>query len=296
VENQSDSRELAAGVLYGALGMLGFSGTLAATRVALADFSPLSVTCARIVIAAALSAVTLIVLKQHRLPRRKLLPSILWMGLGLAVGFPFFVALALVSVPAVHGAVALGLAPAATAIIAAVRLGERHDSRFWIACAIGFIGVFYYAWDAGGGKLLLADLWLLLALLCVGSAYVEGGRVAKVIGGTVTLCWSMLLLSPFAIVVIVFSVKEMQWSLVAPTSWLGIAYLGIISMFLASVFWYRGLAIGGVGRIGQLNLLVPILAIGWSAALLGEQITVTEISCAFVVGLTMLVCLRSRAI
>jgi len=274
--------------------MLGFSGTLVATRVAVTDFSPLTITCARIVIAAILSGFTLIALRQYRLPQRKLMPSIFWMGLGLGVGFPFFVSLALVSVPAVHGAVAVGLAPAATAIIAAARLQEHQDSRFWFACAVGFSGVFYYAWDAGGGQLLMADLWLLLALLCVGSAYVEGSRVAKVIGGTVALCWSMLSLAPFATIVLAYSNRNSDWSSVDTVSWVGIAYLGIISMFLASVFWYRGLAAGGVGRIGQLNLLVPLLAIGWSAILLGERITATAIVCAFVVALAMLVCLRSR--
>lgn len=289
-----DTSNQTAGILYGTIGMLGFSGTLVATRVAVADFSPLSITCARIVIAAVLSGITLLVLCQHRLPKTHLLPSILWMGLGLAVGFPFFVALALKSVPAVHGAVAVGLAPAATAIIAAVRLRERQDSRFWIACAVGFAGVFYYAWDAGGGRLLMADLWLLLALLCVGSAYVEGGRVAKLIGGTTTLCWSMLLLAPFAALTLAFSVRKTDWVSIDVASWIGIAYLGIVSMFLASVFWYRGLAAGGVGRIGQLNLLVPLLAIGWSAILLGERITATAVVCALIVACAMLICLRSR--
>lgn len=289
-----EKSNLSEGVVFGVIGMLGFSGTLVATRVAVESFTPLTITSGRIVIAAFLAAITLIYTKKLILPARRFIPSIVWMGIGLAVGFPFFVALALESVPAVHGAVAVGLAPAATAIIAAFRLGERPRIRFWVVSAIGFGGVFYYALDAGGGHLSLADVWLLLALLSVGSAYVEGGRIAGELGGTTTLCWSVLFLSPAALLVLVWTAQDISFPATTINSRIGMAYLGVISMFLASVFWYRGLAAGGVARIGQLNLLVPLIAIIWSAALLGEEITQTAIFCAVIVCAAMLICLRSR--
>lgn len=289
-----EKSNLSEGVVFGVIGMLGYSGTLIATRVAVESFTPLTITSGRIVIAAFLAAITLIYTKKLNLPARRFIPSIVWMGIGLAVGFPFFIALALESVPAVHGAVAVGLAPAATAIIAAFRLGERPQIRFWVASAIGFGGVFYYALDAGGGHLSLADVWLLLAVLSVGSAYVEGGRIAGELGGTTTLCWSMLFLSPAALLVLVWTAQDISFPAATINSWIGMAYLGVISMFLASVFWYRGLAAGGVARIGQLNLLVPLIAIIWAAALLGEEITQTAIFCAVIVCTAMLICLRSR--
>lgn len=98
-----------AGVLFGVLGMLGFSGTLVATRVAVFDFSPITITCARIVIAGALGALMLIATSKMRIPEKQFIPRIIWMGMGLAVGYPLFLALALQSVPAVHGAVVTGL-------------------------------------------------------------------------------------------------------------------------------------------------------------------------------------------
>lgn len=283
-----------AGVVFGLIGMLGFSGTLVATRVAVVDFSPLAVTSARIVIAAVLGAITLIAIGRMRIPERRFIPGILWMGLGLAFGFPFFVALALESVPAAHGAIAVGLAPAATAIISAFRTGERPPIGFWIASAIGFAGVLYYAIDAGGGHISLADGWLFLALICVGSAYVEGGRVSGELGGTATLSWAMLLIAPAALVLLIWSVWDMRFTAVSWDSWAGVIYLGVISMFLASVFWYRGLAAGGIARIGQINLLLPLVALVWSAVLLGEEITPTAIICATVVFAAMIACLKSR--
>ena len=282
-----------AGVVLGFLGMLGFSGTLVATRFAVGDFSPLSITCARIVIAGVLGAATLLVTRQTW-PARRHLPGIVVMGLGLAVGFPFFLAVALETVPAVHGSVAVGLAPAATAIVAVFRVGERPPVAFWIASAVGFAGVFYFAYDAGGGHLSLADGWLFLALVSVGIAYVEGGRVSGELGGTTTLSWAMVLLTPPAAVVLAWSLRGTDLAAVGPASWGAVAYLGVISMFLAAVFWYRGLAAGGIARIGQINLLLPLAALAWAAIILGEEVTVTAVVCAVVVFAAMVVCLKSR--
>lgn len=283
------------GVLLGCLGMLGFSGTLVATRVAVVDFSPLTITCARTVIAGFLGFAFLAFSGTLRLPDKRLLPSIIVMGLGLAVGFPLFLALALEQVPAVHGAVVTGLSPAATAIIFVARGGERPAAIFWLACIIGFAGVFYFAYDAGGGHLSPADGWLLLALLSVAVAYVEGGRVSGELGGTATLSWAMVLLTPAALVVLVWATAGMNLETVSVNSWTALLYLGVISMYFASVFWYRGLAAGGVARIGQINLLLPLVALGWSAPLLGEEITPTAIACSLIVFAAMIVCLKSRA-
>ncbi len=283
-----------AGVALGVLGMLGFSGTLVATRVAVVDFTPLDITCARIVIAGMLGAAFLILTDQRSPPERRFLMPILVMGLGLAVGYPFFLALALETVPAVHGAVVTGLAPAATAVIAVLRTGERPPLPFWIACVTGFCAVLYFAYDAGGGHLSLADGWLFLGMLSLGIAYVEGGRVSRALGGAVTLSWAMLFLMPIAAVPLVFRVSEIDATAVSTASWVSLAYLGIVSMFLASVFWYRGLALGGIARIGQINLLLPLTALGWSALFLGEEITVTAIVCALIVMGAMIICLKSR--
>ncbi len=286
--------ERSTGVVLGVLGMLGFSGTLVTTRIAVADFTPLDITCARIVMAGLLGAAFLLLTDRWVPPPRRFVLAILITGLGLAVGYPFFLALALETVPAVHGAVVTGLAPAATAVIAVVRAGERPPLPFWIACLVGFCAVLYFAYDAGGGHLSLADGWLFAGMLSLGIAYVEGARASRVLGGSVTLSWAMLLLAPVAIVPLVLRAGEINVNAVAAESWISLAYLGIVSMFLASVLWYRGMALGGIARIGQINLLLPLTAVGWSALFLGEDITGTAIICAIIVFGSMLICLRSR--
>lgn len=283
-----------AGFVFGLLGMLGFSGTLVATRVAVTDFTPFDITLARIVMAGLLGAAFLILTRHGVRPQRQHLLPLLIMGLGLAVGYPLFLALALETVPAVHGAVVTGLAPAATAIIAVLRTGERPSLPFWIACATGFGAVLYFAYDEGGGHLRLADGWLLLGMLSLGIAYVEGGRISQKLGGTAALSWAMVFLSPVAAIFLVGRLGDISVVSVAFESWMSLAYLGVVSMFLASVFWYRGLALGGIARIGQINLLLPLVALGWSALLLSEGITRTAATCAVVISVSMLVCLKSR--
>lgn len=282
------------GVVLGVLGMLGFSGTLAATRIAVADFTPFDITLARIVMAGLLGTAFLAATGRALWPPRQYLLSLLIMGLGVAVGYPFFLALALETVPAVHGSVVTGLAPAATAIIAVVRVGERPPISFWIACATGFCAVLYFAYEEGGGHLSLADGWLFLGMLSLGIAYVEGGRISRELGGTAALSWAMVLLTPGALLLLLARLGEIAVASAAPDSWGALAYLGIVSMFLASVFWYRGLALGGIARIGQINLLLPLAAMGWSVLFLAEEITQTAILSALAVLASMLVCLKSR--
>lgn len=291
---KGESQNWRNGLAMGTLGLLAFSGTLPATRLAVPVFGPTILTCGRIEIAAALGVMTVAVSRDARWPALRQLPGILWTGLGLAVGYPFFVALALERAPAAHGAVVIGLAPAATAIIAVLRTGERPPWRFWIGCVAGVIAIALFAFQQGGGRIELGDAWLLAAMLSVGIAYVEGGRVSRELGGAATLCWAMILLAPFAAVPLIVEVRAHAWQPIAWPAWAGFWYVGVISMFLGSVAWYRGLAAGGVARIGQLNLAQPLLALLWSAIVLGERVSAPFLITAVVVMVSMAVCIGSR--
>jgi drug/metabolite transporter (DMT)-like permease len=128
----------------GGFGMLAFSGTLPATRLAVPVFGPTLMTSARIEVAAILGVLTLLITRRWGLPERRHWPGICWMGFGLAIAYPFFVALALEHVPSAHGAVVIGLAPAATAVVAVVRVGERPPKAFWLACFVGVTAVLVF--------------------------------------------------------------------------------------------------------------------------------------------------------
>ena len=72
----------------------------------------------------------------------------------------------------------------------------------------------------------------------------------------------------------------------APLSaWIGFAYVSVISMFVGFFAWYRGLALGGIAAVGQVQLLQPFLTIFASAALLGEAIDpMTFVAAALVIA------------
>jgi len=281
------------GLLLGATGVVGFSGTVPATRVAAPAFGPLTVTFARIVIAAVLGAVTLAAGRRLRWPGRRHLAGLLAMGLGLAVGYPLFLALAVQRVPASHAAVVIALVPAATAVLSAVRNSERLPRPFWLACLTGLAAVTGYAATSGGASAHAGDLWLAAAVLSCAVGYVEGARVARRTGAIPALCWAMLLLAPAAVPLLAVAALTRPAGPVPASAWAGLGYVGVISMFAASLAWYRGLAAGGTARIGQLNLAQPFLAIGWSALLLGEHITWPVPVTAAIVLCCMVVCLRS---
>jgi drug/metabolite transporter (DMT)-like permease len=274
--------------------MLAFSGTLPATRLAVPGFGATVLTCGRIVMAAVLCAITLQLMRRWAIPRVRHIAGIALTGIGLAVGYPLFVALAVEHVPASHGAVVIGLAPAATAILSVIRTGERPPPRFWMASTTGVTAVALFAIWQGGGRVVPADGWLLAAALSVGVGYVEGGRVSRELGGTVTLCWAMILLFPLAAIVLIVVAIGRDWPAIPIQAWAGFAYAGVVSMFLGSVAWYEGLAAGGIARIGQLNLVQPLVALGWAALLLGEQVSWPFFMTAIVVLLCMAVCIRAR--
>ena len=274
--------------------MLAFSGTLPATRIAVPALGPAILPFGRIEVAALLGLFTLLVMQQP-IPARRHWAGLLWMGTGLAIGYPLFVALALRDVPAVHGSVIIGLAPGATAALAVLRAGERPPLRFWMACAVGLCAIATFAISAGGGRVDAADGWLGLAILSVAIAYVEGGRVSRELGGTVALCWAMVALAPIAAIPCGLALWRHDWSAAAnpASAWIAFAYAAVISMFFGSVAWYRGLALGGIARVGQLNLLQPLFALFWSALLIGERIGAAAAICAVIVVAAMLVCIRS---
>jgi drug/metabolite transporter (DMT)-like permease len=175
-----------------------------------------------------------------------------------------------------------------------IRTEERPPARFWLGCAGGLAAVLAFAMSQGGGSLQPADVWLLAAVASCAVGYVEGGRLARRIGALAALCWSVILLSPLALVGLAVAIAGRSFGDLDPGAWAGLVWAGVMSMFLGSIAWYRGLATGGIARIGQLNLLQPLLAITWSALILREHVPAAVPLTAVAVLAAMAVCVRSR--
>ena len=271
----------ARGLAYGFVGVACFSLTLPATRVAVADLDATVVGLGRALVAAVLAAVFLAATRS-RLPAGAQVRSLGIVAAGVVVGFPFLSAWAMQRVPAAHGAVVLGLLPLATAVAGVLRAGERPSRAFWIASCAGSAAVVAFALVAGGGQAHAADLALAGAVVAAALGYAEGGRLAREIGAAQVICWALLLSAPFLAVPVGLAVRRHGLD-ASPAAWLGFAYVSVVSMFLGFFAWYRGLALGGIARVGQMQLLQPFLTIFASAALLGESVTATTLGFAVAV-------------
>jgi len=243
---------------------------------------------------AAFLALLLLIWYRVPVPRRSSWPRLGLIVMGVIVGFPLCSALALRSVPSSHGAVVVGLLPAATALMGVIRGRERPSILFWIAAAIGLIAILGFCAASGMGRLHLEDGLLLLAVLLAALGYAEGALLSREIGSWQTICWALVFSAP-VLAPIVFGRILATGHSPSGVSLVGFAYLSLVSMFLGFFAWYRGLALGGIARVGQLQLAQPIMTLGWGHLLLGESINALQIATATVVLVSVWASLRLRA-
>jgi drug/metabolite transporter (DMT)-like permease len=259
------------GFIFGFLGVLTFSFSLPFTRIAVRELDPTFVGLGRALIAATLSGALLWATKQP-LPNRQQLGRLAVVALGVVIGFPLFSSWALKQVPASHGAIINALLPLGTAVLGAIISRERPAPIFWVAAFIGSLTVIAFVMLSNDTGLELADVAMLGAVLlgCIG--YVQGGRMSQQIGSWQTICWANVISAP-VLVWPVAGIAIQQGVQASFTAWLAFAYLAVFSMFLGFFAWYRGLALGGITRVSQVQLLQAFLTILWSGLLLGEHIT-----------------------
>src|SRR3954453_8351397 len=266
---------LGPGVALGALGILGFSFSFPATRLAVEDLDPWLLAFGRGTGAAAPAPGDLPMTRAPR-PTRTEAKGLALVAPGVVVGFPLFSSLALQSETAAHGAVVIAFLPAATAVAAVLRAGERPSRRFWLATAVGLVAVLAFIAGSTGAELTgtgpkPADLFLLGATALCAIGYAQGGALSRTLGAANTICWALVLSAPLSATIALTAAATTGVQAHA-TAWLGFAYVSVVSMFLAFFAWYAGLARGGVAKVGQIQLAQPVLGLGWAALVLGETV------------------------
>lgn len=282
------------GYAFGLLGVVAFSITLPATRVAVASFDPFFVGLGREFVAACLAGPLLFLTRQPR-PNRSQLRR-LWIVVGaLVFGFPIFSALAMQRADASHGAVVLGLLPLGTAVAGFLRAHERPSLAFWCASAVGSCAVVVFALAQGGGRLGPADLILFAAVVSTALGYAEGGRLGRELGGWQVICWTLVLGFPLLVPIIGWLVW-VHGLAATPLSWFGFGYVSLVSAFLGFFPWYHGLAIGGVARVGQIQLLQPFFTLAFAAVFLGEAFSLRALLAAALVAVSILVSRRAKIV
>ncbi|MBN9472655.1 MAG: transporter [Bordetella sp. SCN 67-23] len=264
------------GWINGLIGVVIFAGSLPATRAAVMDLDPTFLTGARAAIAALLGGILLVAFRERR-PAPGDLPALAVVALGVVVGFPLLTALALRHVSSAHSIVFLGLLPLSTAVFGVLRGGERPRPAFWLFSLLGSVFVAGHAALGGIGPSLRGDLLMLAAIVVCGLGYAEGARLSRRLGGWQVISWALVLSLPVMLPMALLT-RPASFGHVGAPAWFGLAYVSLFSMLIGFVFWYRGLAQGGIAAVGQLQLLQPFLALGLAALLLHESISGTMLA------------------
>jgi drug/metabolite transporter (DMT)-like permease len=261
------------GYVLGGLGVFIFALTLPMTRLAVGDnqhpqLSPFFVTAGRAAVAGLLSAAYLLV-RRCSVP-----PRALWRTLGLSaagtvIGFPLGIAMALREVPSMHAAVVTGLLPLATAIGGAITTKKRHSLGFWFCAILGCVLVIAFAHHQGGGRLVGADGWLLFSIISAAIGYVAGARASAQLPSPQVISWVLVGSLPLTLPLMLLAWPQGR---IEAAAWIGFGYVAVFSMWIGFFAWYRGLVLGGVVRVSQVQLLQPFLALLLAAPILGERL------------------------
>jgi drug/metabolite transporter (DMT)-like permease len=255
-------------LLFGSLAVLGFSGTLPATRLAVRELDPWLVAIVRGLVAGGLAAPCLW-LRREPLPGVRQLLSLGVVALGTVLGFPLLSALALTRMPASDAAMVVVFVPPLTALCGVLRNRERPAPLFWVCNLVGLGAVLAFL-RTGSGSLQAGHALLFFASLVCAIGYSEGARLARAMSGLSVVSWALLVALPVLVPLLFLSVHALPRAEHA-SAWFGLAYVSVVSMFLAFVPWYAALGRGGVARMSQLQLLQPLLSVCWSGWLLDER-------------------------
>jgi drug/metabolite transporter (DMT)-like permease len=281
------------GLVLGFIGMAIFGGTLPATRIAVAAIDPLALTALRTAIAGLCSLALLIMLRRNFPPRQ------LWSQLAVAsicvvILFPFLMALAVRTVDASHGGVVMGALPIATAFVAVLITHERPKRLFWAASLAGATLVVAFALRQGGGSLTSGDLLLFAAVTASATGYAFSGRLTASLPGWEVISWALLIALPVSLPAAVLTLPA-ELDQIALKPWLALLYVALFPQWIGFFAWNTGLAMGGIARVSQMQLLQPFVTFALAAIFIGEPITPQIVLFAFAVVVTVAISTRSRS-
>jgi len=275
------------GMLIGVIGITMFSLTLPFTQMAVKEMSPFFVAFSRATIAG-FCALILMILGKYKLPTKNQIKRLIIIAIGIVYGFPIFTSMAMTTLPSSHSGIVLGILPLTMSVLAAIRYKEKASLAYWITSIIGASLVITYAFIDNNGFLIKEDLWLLFAILFVSVGYSEGGNLSKEMGSIAVVSWALVLTLPFNIIATYFF-YETSFSSVSLQALISLSYVGLFSMYIGFFFWYKGIAIGGISRVGQVQLIQPFLTIVAAFFLTNEKITFLNILFALMVLVVIII-------
>ncbi|KJC52870.1 hypothetical protein UP09_00500 [Bradyrhizobium sp. LTSP885] len=287
----SHSRERL-GLLLGFVGMVIFGGTLPGTRLAVSAIDPSALTAIRAAIAGVCSLAVLIALRRP-LPPRALWPQLLLTMVCVVVLFPLLMAMGMQRVDASHGGVVFGGMPIGTALVAVAVTHERPRPLFWIASLVGAALVVAFALRQGGGTLSSGDLFLFAAVAVAAVGYAFSGKLTASMPGWEVISWVLVIALPFSVPAALLTMPADLLQLPLKPL-LGLLYVALFSQWIGFFAWNAGMAMGGIARVSQVQLLQPFVTFALAALFNGETITWQIVLFAAAVVATVAISTRTR--
>jgi drug/metabolite transporter (DMT)-like permease len=177
--------------------------------------------------------------------------------------------------------------PLATAAFAALVDRDRPSPAFWLCSGLGAALVVGFALSRGGGTLQPGDALLLGAVACGAVGYTWSAQLSRRLSPPEVISWIVVLALPVSLPLSLMW-RPADLGAVDPLAWASLAYIGAMAMYFGYFAWNAGLALGGVARVSQVQLLQPFLTFAIAVALLGEKIDAeTAISALAVVALVL---------
>ena len=289
----------AQGWLLGGLGVLIFALTIPMTRLASGSLAAPQLPAEFVAIGRAALAGLLAALwlgaTRAPWPRPAQWRQLGLTALGVVFGFPLFLGWAVQRVDAAHAAVVSGLLPIATALMGALLMRQRPSRGFWACALLGTALVLGFAFWKGGARLQAADGLLVVAVLWGGMGYVLGARLSAPQGDgrppmapQQVISWVLVASLPLTL-----PLAWALWAYNAPTApvrlaaWGGFLYVSVFSVWLGFFAWYRGLQLGGMLRVSQVQLLQPFLSMWLAVPLLGEPLDAATVGFSLAVMATV---------
>lgn len=273
-------------MLIGFVGILIFSLTLPVTKIAILSFDPYFIAFGRATLAGALALAYLVILKEPMLAKADI-GKLVVIALGVVFGFPILTTVAMAYGSSSHGAVILGMMPLASTVIGAIRFGERPSIGFWMVSILGAALVVTYALLKSSGSFTLVDVLLVLGGICACIGYVEGGELSRKMNPRAVISWALVISLP-ANIVFSYLTFDSAYLNAGTFAWSIFVYLSLFPMFLGFFFWYEGLAIGGIARVSQVQLIQPFCTLIVASILLGDSLTWTNVVFAVLVVSTVI--------
>lgn len=275
------------GMLIGFVGISIFSLTLPFTQMAVNEMSPFFVAFARASIAG-ICALILLIFTKSKFPNKIQIRRLIIIVIGVIYGFPIFTSIAMKTLPSSHSGIVLGILPLAMSLFAAIKYKEKPSSSFWMISIFGTFIVISYTFIDNNGSLMIEDLWLLFAILFAAIGYSEGGTLAKEMGSIGVISWALVISLPINLFAS-YLFYEINYTSISFQAMISLTYVGLFSMFIGFFFWYKGIAIGGISRVGQVQLIQPFLTIVGAYFLTNEKITTLNILFAFMVLIVIII-------